>query len=97
MKNRGFRILAAVLAAVLLVGLAAPGITPTVSAAQAVPHVPTFENTYVNTGIQRLDILGVALTQMDYMEGNNNDTKYGTWYGLPYNPWCAMFITWCAR
>lgn len=56
-----------------------------------------YENTYVNTGNQRKDILGVALTQIGYEETGNNDTKYGTWYGLPYNPWCAMFVTWCAR
>lgn len=55
------------------------------------------ENTYTNTGNQRNDIIGVAKTQLSYREGNNNDTKYGTWYGLPNQPWCAMFISWCAR
>ena len=55
------------------------------------------ENTYTNTGNQRNDIIGVAKTQLGYREGNNNDTKYGTWYGLPNQPWCAMFISWCAR
>ena len=61
-----------------------------------------FENTYTLTGNQRKDILGVALTQLEYREGPNgkiefgNDTKYGDWYGLPYNAWCAMFISWCA-
>ncbi|MBQ8859955.1 MAG: CHAP domain-containing protein [Ruminococcus sp.] len=56
-----------------------------------------YENTYINTGCQRLDIVGVAETQIGYKEGPNNDTKYGTWYGLPNQPWCAMFVTWCAR
>jgi len=62
-----------------------------------------FENTYVLTGNQRKDILGVAVTQLGYVEGPHygmqygNDTKYGDWYGLPYNAWCAMFISWCAR
>ena len=61
-----------------------------------------FENTYTLTGNQRKDILGVAMTQLGYNEGPNgkiefgNDTKYGDWYGLPYNAWCAMFISWCA-
>lgn len=59
--------------------------------------IPEHLNTYINTGDQRKDILGVALTQLGYEETGNNDTKYGTWYGLPYNPWCAMFVTWCAR
>lgn len=56
-----------------------------------------YENTYKNTGNQRADIIGVALTQKGYKEGNNNSTKYGTWYGLPNQPWCAMFVSWCAR
>ena len=64
---------------------------------EAQAAMPEHENTYVNTGNQRMDILGVALTQLGYEETGNNDTKYGTWCGLPYNPWCAMFVTWCAR
>lgn len=62
-----------------------------------------FENTYTLTGNQRKDILGVAVTQLGYQEGpygkeeNGNDTKYGDWYGYPYNEWCAMFVSWCAR
>lgn len=30
-----------------------------------------------------------------YLEGANNDTKYGKWFGLNNNPWCAMFVSWC--
>ena len=56
-----------------------------------------YENTYSNTGNQRKDIVGVAKTQIGYREGNNNDTKYGDWYGLPNQPWCAMFVSWCAK
>ncbi len=56
-----------------------------------------YENSYTNTGDQRKDIIGVAKTQLGYKEGSNNDTKYGDWYGLPNQPWCAMFVTWCAR
>ena len=25
----------------------------------------------------------------------SNSVKYGQWYGLNRNPWCAMFVTWC--
>jgi len=25
---------------------------------------------------------------------NSNRTKYGSWYGMDGNPWCAMFTTW---
>ncbi len=56
-----------------------------------------YENTYTNTGNQRNDIIGVAKTQLGYTEGYNNDTKYGNWYGLPNEPWCAMFVSWCAN
>ena len=57
----------------------------------------THPNTYVNTGDQRTDIIGVARTQVGYYETGNNKTKYGAWYGLQYNPWCAMIISWCAK
>ena len=54
-------------------------------------------NTHVNTGNQRKDILAVALTQLGYMEKVENDTRYGDWTGYPYQPWCASFVSWCAR
>lgn len=28
--------------------------------------------------------------------GKGNFTKYGEWYGLNGQPWCAMFVSWCA-
>ena len=31
-----------------------------------------------------------------YKEGSNNDTLFGKWYGLNYNPWCDMWISYCA-
>ena len=91
MKRIAKRLTAAILIAATMLS-SFPACLPHVSAA-----MPEYENTYVNTGNQRQDILGVALTQIGYEETGNNDTKYGTWYGLPYNPWCAMFVTWCAR
>ena len=86
------RILPLILAAVIVLGM-----IPVLSASAE------YENDYTLTGNQRKDILGVALTQMGYTEGPHNgkkcgnDTKYGTWYGYPYQPWCAMFVSWCAR
>jgi hypothetical protein len=32
-----------------------------------------------------------------YNVGSNNYTKYGDWYGLNGEPWCAMFVSWCAN
>lgn len=46
-----------------------------------------YENTYTNTGNQRIDIVGVAKTQI----GNTNGSKYGS------GSWCAHFVIWCAR
>lgn len=64
----------------------------------AVPaQAASYKNTYVNTGDQRKDIIGVALTQIGYTEGPDNATKYGSWYQLNHEPWCAMFVSWCAR
>ena len=55
-----------------------------------------FENTHTNTGNQIEDLIAVAMTQVGYTEGENNDTKYCDWMGYPNQAWCAMFITWCA-
>ncbi len=39
--------------------------------------------------------LDYALSQNGYYEGTNNHTKYGAWYNLQNEPWCAMFVSWC--
>jgi hypothetical protein len=39
-------------------------------------------------------LVNIAESQIDYQEGKNNDTKYGKWYGLNHQPWCAMFVSW---
>lgn len=63
----------------------------------AIPVSAAFENTYENTGDQRADLVGVALTQVGYREGDNNYTKYGEWYGAPHTAWCGVFVSWCAN
>jgi hypothetical protein len=40
-------------------------------------------------------VLAVAASQIGYLEGARNNTKYGAWYGLNFNPWCDMFVSWC--
>ena len=45
----------------------------------------------------RNKIVDIAISQLGYAEGRNNNTKYGAWYGLNYQPWCAMFVSWCAN
>ena len=49
----------------------------------------TYENTYSNTGNQRVDIVEVAKTQI----GNTNGLKYRS----DGASWCAAFVVWCAR
>lgn len=46
---------------------------------------------------QREDIIKIARKEIGYKEGRNNDTKFGKWYGMNNNPWCAMFVSWCAK
>lgn len=41
-------------------------------------------------------MLAAALSQLGEREQAGNRTKYGAWYGADGQPWCAMFISWCA-
>ena len=43
-------------------------------------------------------ILDLARSQIGVKESpaNSNNTKYGQWYGMNYEPWCDMFISWLA-
>lgn len=45
---------------------------------------------------QRDDLVSVAVGQIGYCEEDNNDTKYGIWYGVNNQPWCDIFVSWCA-
>lgn len=42
-------------------------------------------------------MLDVATHYADirYKEGKNNDSIFGSWYGMNYAPWCAMFVSYC--
>ena len=44
------------------------------------------------------DFVAVAASQIGVKENpaGSNHVKYGEWYGLDYNPWCDMFVSWCA-
>lgn len=78
MKTRKIRIICAVLAVLSLM------------TCFSVPAFAAYENTYVNTGNQRADIVGVALTQV----GNTNASHK---YRSDNAAWCASFVVWCAR
>lgn len=61
---------------------------------------------YPYTGVLREDLVGIAKTQVGYDESQRNFeasddgvrhgyTRYGAWYGAPYNDWSAMFVSFC--
>lgn len=43
----------------------------------------------------RKAVVDMARAFIGYTEGSNNDTIFGDWYGLPNQPWCAMFVSYC--
>ena len=42
-------------------------------------------------------IVQAALPEIGYVEGANEYSKYGKWYGFSNSYWCAMFVSWCAN
>lgn len=47
------------------------------------------------SGVEKF--VSIAEEQVGYTEeGVDNNTKYGIWYEMNYEPWCAMFVSWCA-
>jgi cell wall-associated NlpC family hydrolase len=40
------------------------------------------------------EIAVIAEQELGNQEVPVNKTKYGKWYGLDGNPWCAMFVSW---
>jgi len=58
------------------------------------------------TGVWPEDLVAIAKTQIGYTEssrdfgpkydgGVSGYTRYGDWYGMPYEEWCAMFACFC--
>lgn len=41
-----------------------------------------------------IDIVNMARKEVGYLEGPNNQNKYGEWYGMDHVPYCAMFVSW---
>ena len=40
-------------------------------------------------------VITIAKSQVGTLEIPVNKTKYGKWFGLDGQPWCAMFVSWC--
>lgn len=48
------------------------------------------------TQSKRQLVLAAATGWLGYVEGpSSNETIFGSWYGMNYQPWCAMFVTYC--
>ena len=42
-------------------------------------------------------IVEVAKAELGTIEGpKDNETKYGKWSGVNFQPWCQSFVSWCA-
>jgi hypothetical protein len=42
-------------------------------------------------------IISVARKEIGTIEGpKDNETKYGKWTGMNFQPWCQSFVSWCA-
>jgi hypothetical protein len=41
-------------------------------------------------------MLNACRLEIGYREGRNNDNKYGIWYGMNHQPYCAIGLTWAA-
>lgn len=44
-----------------------------------------------------VDVLKIASRQIGYKESpaGSNSNKFGVWYGCNFQPWCAMFVSYC--
>lgn len=40
-------------------------------------------------------IIEIAKKEIGIIEKHENITKYGEWYNMNGQPWCAMFVCWC--
>ena len=43
------------------------------------------------------DVIKAAQAELGYKEKGENRTKFGEWYGMNGQPWCAMFVSWSAN
>jgi len=97
MRRNMIRVLSGLLVICMLTTCMVPAAFAEEEQEPLITYVPTYENTHVNTGNQMLDFFEIAKTQMGYVEGEQEFTKYGAWYGYPNSPWCCLFVVWCAR
>jgi hypothetical protein len=60
----------------------------------AVPNLRTIQNSRIISTREVRAILRLAASQIGVKEQRTNRTKYGRWYGMNGQAWCAMFVSW---
>ncbi len=55
----------------------------------------TSATTKMGTGAQAF--VATAKKEVGTKETGNNHVKYGKWFGMDGESWCAMFVAWCAN
>jgi CHAP domain len=58
------------------------------------PNLRTIQNSRIISALQVQALLRVAASQIGVREQRTNRTKYGRWYGMNGQAWCAMFVSW---
>ncbi len=55
------------------------------------------QETSKSTANKMVTIAEAELAKGFKEKNGNNITPYGKWYGMDGQPWCAMFVSWCAN
>jgi hypothetical protein len=65
--------------------------------AQAIDLLEGYAASIAGGKTLRQAALAKAIQQIGYKESpsGTNGNMFGSWYGMNYEPWCAMFVTWC--
>ena len=61
---------------------------------RAVPGTRTVGDSRIVSVLEVRAMLRLAASQIGVKEQRTNRTKYGRWYGMNGQAWCAMFISW---
>jgi len=58
-----------------------------------IPETQTAVTRMVDAALEKV---GYQERNRDGSNGSGNYTKFGAWYGMDGQPWCAMFVSWAA-
>lgn len=69
-------------------------VTKTVGKARGVSSLRVIQNSRIISVHEVRAMLRMAASQIGVREQRTNRTKYGRWYGMNGQAWCAMFVSW---